>query len=500
MGDGFTVWQAPDERGGRVAAGSTRLNGSVGMRVEHDLLGERELPGQAYYGVQTLRAVENFAISGITLSQFDDLIAALAYVKKAAALANTELGVLAADKAAAIVAACDEVAAGRLRDQFVVDMFQGGAGTSTNMNANEVIANRALEIMGHRRGDYRYLHPNDDVNRSQSTNDAYPTAIKIGVYLSMQRTLSAMGELKAALAAKAVEFVDVIKMGRTQLQDAVPMTLGQEFAAYAVMVGESIQHLRRAGEDLLAVSLGATAIGTGINTPPGYADLVVQRLAETSRLPVRRAEDLVEATQDSGHFVQMSATMKRAAVQISKICNDLRLLSSGPHAGLAEIRLPPVQPGSSIMPGKVNPVIPEVVSQVCYQIIGYDMTITMAAEAGQLELNMAEPIIASDLLHGLMLLRNACATLATRCIPGIEADRQRCRDYVENSIALVTALNPVIGYERSVTIAAEAAATGERVSDLVVRKGWLSRQALDDLLRPENMITPGIGHRLADPL
>jgi aspartate ammonia-lyase len=498
IGNGYTVQGAPHILGGPPAAGPTQNNRSAGTRIEHDLLGERELPEQAYYGVQTLRAVENFAISGITLSEFDDLIAALAYVKKAAALTNGELGVLSADKATAIAAACDEVVAGRLRDQFVVDMFQGGAGTSTNMNANEVIANRALEIMGYRRGEYQYLHPNDDVNCSQSTNDAYPTAIKIGVYLSMQRALSAMGELKAALEDKAVEFVDVIKMGRTQLQDAVPMTLGQEFAAYAVMVGESIQHLRKAGDDLLAVSLGATAIGTGINTPPGYADLVLQRLAETSRLPVRKAEDLVEATQDSGHFVQMSATMKRAAVQISKICNDLRLLSSGPRAGLAEIRLPAVQPGSSIMPGKVNPVIPEVVNQVCYQIIGYDMTITMAAEASQLELNMAEPIIACDLLHGLMLLKNACSTLATRCVPGIEADRQRCRDYVENSIALVTALNPVIGYERSVAIATEAMETGDRVYDLVLREGWLSRQDLDDLLRPENMIRPDAGRRLLE--
>jgi aspartate ammonia-lyase len=463
---------------------------SVGTRVEHDLLGDRELPEQAYYGVQTLRAVENFPISGLTLARFGDFITALAYVKKAAALANAELGALPAAKAAAIAAACDEIAAGRLHDQFVVDMVQGGAGTSTNMNANEVIANRALELMGHRKGDYRHLHPNDDVNRSQSTNDVYPTAIKIGAYLSIQRTLSAMGELKAALAAKAAEFADVVKMGRTQLQDAVPMTLGQEFAAYAVMVGEAIQHLRVAGEDLLAVGMGATAIGTGINTPPGYADLVVDKLAQITRLPIRAAEDLVEATQDSGDFVQMSATMKRAAVQISKICNDLRLLSSGPRAGLAEIALPAVQPGSSIMPGKVNPVIPEMVSQVCYQIIGYDMTVTMAAEAGQLELNMAEPIIAFNLLHGLMLLRNACATLAGRCVCGIVADPQRCRAYVENSVGLVTALTPALGYDRSVMIAEQALDTGDSVYDLVLRTGWLSRQALDDLLRPETMTRP----------
>ncbi len=464
------------------------------VRVERDQFGAREVPADAYYGVQTLRALENFAISGIPLARFGDLVAALAFVKKAAARANCELGVLTAEKATAIAAACDEIAAGKLRDQFVVDMIQGGAGTSTNMNANEVIANRALEIMGHSKGDYGRMHPNDDVNCSQSTNDVYPTAVKLGVYLSMQRTLSAMGELKAALAGKATEFADVIKIGRTQLQDAVPMTLGQEFAAYAVMVGESVQHLRRAGDELLAVNLGATAIGTGINTPPGYQELVVRRLAETSRLPVRRAEDLVEATQDSGDFVQLSATMKRAAVQISKICNDLRLLGSGPRAGLGEIRLPAVQPGSSIMPGKVNPVIPEMVNQVCFQIIGYDMTITMAAEASQLELNMAEPIIAANLLHGLMLLRNACRTLAARCVVGIEADRQRCREYVERSIGVVTALNPVLGYDRACAIAAEAARTGDSVYNLVLAKGWLDRPTLDDLLRPEAMIQPGHLH------
>lgn len=459
-------------------------------RTEHDLLGDRQVPADVYYGVQTLRAVENFPISGVTLSQFGDFITALANVKKAAALANAESGVLTHEKAAAIATACDEIARGELRDHFVVDMVQGGAGTSTNMNANEVIANRALELLGHHRGEYQYLHPNDDVNCSQSTNDVYPTAIKIGVYLSMQGTLSAMGELKAALAAKAREFADVVKMGRTQLQDAVPMTLGQEFAAYAVMVGESIQHLRLACDDLLAVNMGATAIGTGINTPPGYHALVIEHLAAESRLPVRAAENLIEATQDAGDFVQMSAALKRAAVQISKVCNDLRLMASGPRAGFGEIRLPAVQPGSTIMPGKINPVIPEVVNQTCFQIIGYDTTITMAAEAGQLELNMAEPIIAYDLLHGLALLRNACGTLTHRCITGIEADPRRCRDYVENSIGLATALNPVLGYERAVAIASEALESGERVYDLILRKGWLAQQELDELLRPENMIRP----------
>jgi aspartate ammonia-lyase len=411
-------------------------------------------------------------------------------VKKAAATANGELGVLDAAKADAIVKACDEISAGKLHDQFVIDMFQGGAGTSTNMNANEVIANRALEILGHRKGQYEHVHPNDHVNCSQSTNDAYPTAIKLGVILTLRDTVSALRELRAALTAKAQEFADVLKMGRTENQDAVPMTLGQEFGAYAVMIGDGIRHLTRVGEEFYAINMGATAIGTGINSPPGYAALCTKRLAEISGIPVTLAGDLVEATQDSGEFALMSSTMKTAAVQLSKICNDLRWMSSGPRCGLYEIRLPAMQPGSSIMPGKVNPVIPEVVSQICYQIIGADVTVSMASEASELELNMAEPVIAFNLLFGLTLLRNAAIILHSRCIAGIEANRERCLEYVRNSIGLVTALVPVLGYERSAAIAKEALKTGGSVYDLVLQKGWLTQEKLDDFLKPENMTHP----------
>jgi aspartate ammonia-lyase len=460
------------------------------VRTEHDSLGEREVPDQAYYGVQTIRGVENFPLSGIRLYHFEHFIHGLAFVKKAAALANGELGVLDPEKAEAIVKACDEIAAGKLHDQFVIDMFQGGAGTSTNMNANEVIANRALEILGHRKGQYEHLHPNDHVNCSQSTNDAYPTAIKLGVVLTLRDTVSALRELRTALDAKAREFADVLKMGRTENQDAVPMTLGQEFGAYGVMIGDGIRHLSRVGEEFLAINMGATAIGTGLNSPPGYAALCTKRLAEVSGIPVTLAADLVEATQDSGEFALMSSTMKTAAVQLSKICNDLRWMSSGPRCGLYEIRLPSMQPGSSIMPGKVNPVIPEVVSQICYQIIGADVTVSMASEASELELNMAEPVIAFNLLFGLTLLRNAAIILHSRCIAGIEANRERCLEYVRNSIGLVTALNPVLGYERSAAIAKEALKTGGSVYDLVLQKGWLTKERLDDLLKPENMTHP----------
>lgn len=460
------------------------------VRREHDSLGEREVPNHAYYGIQTLRATENFRFSGIRLSHYENFVCALACVKKAAAQANAELGALEAKIAEAIAKACDEILAGKLHEQFVVDMIQGGAGTSTNMNANEVIANRALELLGHAKGEYQFCHPNDHVNCSQSTNDAYPTAIKLGVWLTLRDTLSALRELKVSLETKAAAFADVIKMGRTENQDAVPLTLGQEFSAYAVMVGDGIRHLEHAGEELLETNMGATAIGTGLNSPPGYAPLCTKRLADISGAPVRLAENLVEATQDSGEFALMSSAMKTAAVQLSKICNDLRWLSSGPRCGLYEVRLPAMQPGSSIMPGKVNPVVPEVVSQICYQIIGNDMTVSMAAEASELELNMAEPIIAFNLFFGLTLLRNAAVVLASRCIADIEANRERCREYVQNSIGLVTALNPVLGYEKAAAIAKEALKTGGSVYDLVIAKGWLTKEKLDELLRPENMTHP----------
>jgi aspartate ammonia-lyase len=461
-----------------------------GFRLEHDSLGQRELSDHVYYGVQTQRAIENFAISGVFVSNFDHLIEGLAMVKKAAALANNELGVLDDGKKDAICAACDELLAGELHEHFAVDMFQGGAGTSTNMNANEVIANRGLEIMGFNKGEYEHLHPNDHVNCSQSTNDAYPTAIKLGVMLSNRNLVRAMEELKEALNRKGEEFSDVLKMGRTENQDAVPMTLGQEFLAYGVMVESAIKALERAAYEFCDINMGATAIGTGINSPPGYANLVTDRLSEVSGFELRRARNLVEATQNAGTFVQMSSTLKRAAVQISKICNDLRWLSSGPRCGLNEINLPPRQPGSSIMPGKVNPVIPELVNQICYQIMGYDAVVSMAAEASELELCMAEPIIAYDLLHGMMILKNGCVTLASRCITDIEANRDICRGYVEKSIGLVTALVPVIGYEASATIAKEALKTGESVYELVLEKGLMSQGELDDMLKPENMTDP----------
>jgi aspartate ammonia-lyase len=473
-----------------LADRATRAPEITSYRTEHDSLGEREIPNSAYYGVQTVRALENFAISGVPLKNFAHFVNALAYVKKAAATANCELKCLDPKIADAIGRACDEILAGKLHDQFPVDMMQGGAGTSTNMNANEVIANRGLELMGHAKGEYKYLHPNDHVNFAQSTNDAYPTAIKLAVIFSLKDTLAAMRELRTSLQKKEQEFSKVVKMGRTENQDAVPMTLGQEFGAYAVMIDSAMRALSQSSEEFYELNMGATAIGTGLNSPPGYADLVTKHLAQLTGLPLKKAHNLVEATQDSGSFAQMAATMKRAAVQISKICNDLRWLSSGPRCGLNEIHLPPMQPGSSIMPGKVNPVIPEVVSQICFQIIGYDVTISMASEASELELNMAEPIIAYDLLHGLMILRNACVTLATRCIDGIRANEAQCRRYVENSIGLVTALNPVLGYERSASIAKEALATGGSVYDLVLQKGWLTKAKLDDLLDPANMCDP----------
>lgn len=464
------------------------------FRCEHDSLGERDVPNHAYYGVQTVRAMENFPFSGVLVRHYEHFVRALACVKKAAALANAELGVLDRTIADAIAKACDEILAGQLHDQFVVDMIQGGAGTSTNMCANEVIANRALEHLGHRKGEYAFCHPNDHVNCSQSTNDAYPTAIKLGVWFTLRDTLGALRELQTALDAKATAFADVIKMGRTENQDAVPMTLGQEFGAYAVMIGDGIRHLEHAGNELLETNMGATAIGTGLNSPAGYAPLCTRKLAEISGAPVRLAANLVEATQDSGEFSLMSGAMKTTAVQLSKICNDLRWLSSGPRCGLYEIRLPAMQPGSSIMPGKVNPVVPEVVSQICFQIIGNDVTVSMASEASELELNMAEPIIAFNLFFGLTLLRNAAIVLATRCIAGIEPNRERCRDYVQNSIGLVTALNPVLGYEKSAAIAKEALKTGGSVYDLVIAKGWLTREKLDELLKPENMTHPRL-HR-----
>ncbi|KSV87157.1 aspartate ammonia-lyase [Sinorhizobium sp. GL28] len=459
-------------------------------RTEHDLLGDREVPTDAYYGVHTLRAVENFAVTGIPISHYPDLIRALAQIKMAAARANMELGQLDAERAEAIVAACHEIEAGALNDQFVVDVIQGGAGTSTNMNANEVIANRALEILGHARGDYRRLHPNEHVNLGQSTNDVYPTALKLATYSGIFRLIDAMAYLRAAFERKADEFHDILKMGRTQLQDAVPMTLGQEFSTYAVMLGEDEQRLREAALLIREINLGATAIGTGITAHPDYAALVCQLLAEDSGVPVITAPNLIEATQDCGSFVQLSGVLKRVAVKLSKVCNDLRLLSSGPRAGFGEINLPPRQAGSSIMPGKVNPVIPELVNQIAYEVIGNDLTVTFAAEAGQLQLNAFEPIIAHSLFKSIGHLSRGCLILADKCVDGITANRERLEASVLGSIGIVTALNPIIGYANATEVAAEAHRTGKGVAELVEARGLMTAEALAEVLRPEALTQP----------
>ncbi|HET9669248.1 MAG TPA: aspartate ammonia-lyase [Casimicrobiaceae bacterium] len=459
-------------------------------RNEHDLLGERDIPADAYYGIHTLRAVENFPISGTPISIYDDLIRALAAIKEAAAMANQELGLLDKARADAIVKACGEIRAGKLNDQFVVDVIQGGAGTSTNMNANEVIANRALEIMGHAKGEYAYLHPNEHVNMSQSTNDVYPTAIKVATYFGIYRLVDAMVHLRRAFEQKSEEFRDVLKMGRTQLQDAVPMTLGQEFSTYAVMLGEDEERLKEASTLIREINLGATAIGTGINAPPDYAELVTRRLSAITGIPLVTSPNLIEATQDAGAFVQLSGVLKRVAVKLSKTCNDLRLLSSGPRAGFGEINLPPAQAGSSIMPGKVNPVIPEVVNQIAFEVIGNDVTVTFAAEAGQLQLNAFEPIIAYSIFKSITHLRNGCFVLADRCVRGITANRERVKHLVENSIGVVTALNPYIGYQNATDIAREALNTGRKVYDLVLERKLLSKEQLDEILKPEVLTRP----------
>jgi len=459
-------------------------------RSEHDLLGDREVPHEFYYGVQTLRAIENFSISGVTLNFHPVIIQALAMVKMAAAKANYELGLLSKEISDAIVQACTEIINGKLHTHFVVDMIQGGAGTSTNMNANEVIANRALELLGYEKGEYQFCHPNNHVNLSQSTNDAYPTSVKIALILANQTLIEVLKELIQSFHNKAKEFSHIIKMGRTQLQDAVPMTLGQEFEAYAVTLGEEVQRLEQNVKLFLEVNMGATAIGTGINSHPEYSKKVVTHLREVTKLDILLAENLVEATQDTGAFVMYSSAVKRLAVKLSKICNDLRLLSSGPRTGINEINLPPMQPGSSIMPGKVNPVIPEVVNQIAFKVIGNDLTVTLAAEAGQLQLNVFEPVIVESLFESIEMLKNGMMTLKQKCIDGITANEERCRSLVENSIGLVTALNPVIGYEKSTQLAKEALEKNKGVYELVLEKKLLSKDELDELLKPENMIKP----------
>ena len=470
-------------------AGHGRVLGfsGAGTRTESDLLGPREVPDEALYGVQTLRALENFPITGVVLREFPSLVDALAAVKEAAARANADLQLLDAERCDAIVRAAREVRAGRHHEHFLVDMIQGGAGTSTNMNANEVIANRALELLGDHRGNYDRLSPNSHVNLSQSTNDVYPTAVRVGLHGEIELLRVVMRQLAESFQKKGREFAPLVKMGRTQLQDAVPMTLGQEFAAFGHTILEDVDRLGESLSLIREINMGATAIGTGITAAEGYTELVRRHLSEITGMELVTSPDLIEATSDTGVFVQLSGVLKRCAVKLSKICNDLRLLSSGPRAGLGEINLPPMQPGSSIMPGKVNPVIPEVVNQVCFDVIGGDVTVTMAAEAGQLQLNAFEPIIAYRLLRSIDSLRNACTVLRERCVDGITANTDRMRQLVEHSIGIVTALVPEIGYERASDIAREALRSGRGVYEIVLEKGILTKEKVDALLNPSAM-------------
>ena len=458
------------------------------FRVESDLLGELQVPADAYYGVQTQRALNNYQISTTRMCDYPEYVIAIAYVKMAAATANAELGVLDEKIADAICAACREIVGGKFHDQFPVDMMQGGAGTSVNMNANEVIANRALELLGHKKGEYQYCSPNDHVNCAQSTNDAYPTAFRYTFVRMNKKLVSRLGALIAAFRAKGVEFQDYIKMGRTQLQDAVPMTAGQEFNAFATNLEEEIANLERNAVLLRESNMGGTAIGTGLNAVPGFAELCTRRLSELCGDTLTTAEDLVEATPDTGAYVSYSAALKRLAIKLSKICNDLRLMASGPRCGLHEINLPAMAPGSSIMPGKVNPVIPELTNQVCFKVIGNDMTVSFAAEAGQLQLNVMEPVICQCVLESVTWLCNVIETLRTKCIEGITVNKEHCYEMVKNSIGIVTALNPSIGYKASTKVAKKALATGRSVYDLVLEEGLMTQDKLDEALDPATML------------
>lgn len=466
---------------------------AIQYRIEQDFLGEISIPSDKYYGIQTSRAAENFQVTGFPIASFPKLIRAIAAIKKAAAVANRHLGLLSPQIASAISNACDEIMQNHLFENFIVDLIQGGAGTSTNMNVNEVIANRSLELLGYKKGQYHIVNPNDHVNLSQSTNDVYPTAIKIALISSIQELVPPMTDLIHTFQSKEREFADVLKIGRTQLRDAVPMTLGQEFGAYATTLSEDIERLHEVSQLLTEINLGGTAIGTGINTDPRYAELVCKELRDITAINLKLSPNLIEATQDTGVFVLLSGVLKRTAVKLSKICNDLRLMSSGPRAGLNEINLPAVQAGSTIMPGKVNPVIPEMVSQVCYHVIGNDLIVTLAAEAGQLELNPYLPLIAFSLSGSTRMLRNAMITLTTRCLKGITANREYCLQTVKDSLGIATALTPYIGYEKAAEIAQEAYQTGQSVYDLVLAHGILSHKELMDLLSPENLIKPQRG-------
>lgn len=460
------------------------------FRTGSDLIGEKEIPAEALYDVQTLRCLENFPISHFHLNEYPNYLKGLAITKMGAAEANHELGLLTDEVYAAIMQACREICEGQHAEAFPVDMIQGGAGTSTNMNANEVIANRALQIMGYELGDFQHCWPNDDVNRSQSTNDAYPTAAHLGLYFTHLDLLGHLDKLIASLRAKSEEFAGILKMGRTQLEDAVPMSLGQSFGGFASILEDEKKHLQEAADDFLTVNMGATAIGTGICSEPGYAEKCVDALAKITGWPIKLAADLVGATSDTSSLVGYSAAMKRLAVKASKISNDLRLMASGPRCGLGEINLPEKQPGSSIMPGKVNPVIPEVMSQICYKVMGNDVCVTMSGEAAQLELNAMEPVMIQCCFESAELLMNGFDTLRVNCIEGITANPERCEQNIKNSIGIVTALNPVIGYKHSTKIAKKAKETGRGVYELILEEGILLKEELDHILKPENMIKP----------
>lgn len=462
----------------------------IKFRIEGDLIGDREIPADKLYGVQTLRGIENFRISNFLLKDYPLFIYGLAWTKEAAAIANHRLGIINDAQKEGIVKACEELLAGQHHEHFPVDMIQGGAGTTTNMNANEVICNRALQIMGHNPGEFQYLSPNDHVNGEQSTNDAYPTAIHLGLYASHLKFREHLIKLIESLKAKGREFAHVLKMGRTQLQDAVPMTLGQTFDGFASILEIELSNLDYAAQELLVVNMGATAIGTGICAEPNYAPYVIEALCKITGWDVKLADDLVGATSDTSVMIGYSSELRRIAVKVNKICNDLRLISSGPRAGLNEINLPAMQPGSSIMPGKVNPVIPEVMNQVCYKVMGNDLTVMMAGDAAQMELNAMEPVMAQCCFESLDLLTNGFDTLRTLCIDGIVANEDVCRNYIQNSIGIVTALNPIIGYKNSTKIAKEAMQTGKGVYELVLEHDILDKADLDKILSPENMITP----------
>jgi len=465
--------------------------GSSKTRIEHDLLGDLAVPADAYYGVQTARALDNFKISGVELRLYPNLIKGLAMVKLAAARANFETGGFSREILEGIEGACQEIIDGKLHDEFRLDVLQGGAGTSTNMNANEVIANRALELMGHKKGEYQYCDPHDHVNRSQSTNDSYPTALHVGMALGNAQIVAAFNDLIDAFRAKADEFKDIVKMGRTQLQDAVPMTLGQEFTAFARTLADEVRALESIKTVLCEISMGGTAIGTGLNAPPGYAQKCTDELAKITLMPIRLASDLIEATQDTQAFVLYSSALRSLAIKLAKVGNDLRLLSSGPRCGLHEINLPATQPGSSIMPGKVNPVIPEVTNMVAYRVMGNDVVVMLAAESGQLQLNAFEPVIAACIFESQTLFVNAANTLRKFCVEGITANPEVCKHYLESSIGTVTALNPVIGYERSTELAAEALKSGEGILELVREKHILTDEQIDDILNPAALTGQG---------